>query len=928
MTDEQIQELVQEYTNVPGVGGFYILDEPWNANPYARIFNAMKAVAPQYYAHLNFLPNIYGSEEAYERQMSDWLSLTGGQDYLMYDRYPFSWAEGSLDYAGMLSNMKSVWKVGLAHNVKTGMYLQSIGVVGNFRRTNPAEIRYEANMAMAYGFKQLSYFTWWTPTNRSENFTNGIITPEGQKTDLYEPVKQLNREIHALGRTLMDLDAKEIYLNGETWGQQAVPEHFFVQALSDDNLTFSYMRHKKTGRNYLFVVNNSFSEEKDVTLAFDGAITSLQEVDRQSGSLKPAALKDGKLSLHLPKGEGYLFALPEGYDYEKANTDPTPVNQNLALGKTASAPSSLGENGWFISNVTDGKRFTENSVNGWSTEKADASFSVALMVDLGRVETVNRVDLYPAGNSLEYGATFPRSFSLDVSEDGKTWNTVKTVEGMDAPDAALSYAFNDTSARYVRLSITEMNAHSGKFSAALNEIEVYYDDGNTPAPAAPEAEPLDPYIEGENIAKAKPVIVSSTTPDATYEQWGWASKFLVDEDLSKGWTSNIKLHNDELAEEWAAVSLGAPFNVSCVELYATGTFAVDYQVQLSLDGRQWMTIADVKDDDGSKDAPRVYTLDTPVKAAYIRMISSKLRLGGADGYLMQVAEIKAYGTPATDKTALADALDAAQALDEQDYTPQSWAALAEALKAGQDVMNAPYAYQYEADQAAGEVNRLIKALSARAQFGALEVAVAQAEAIQDLQRYTPKSVAAFKNALADAQAMMQNLNATQAEVDQIRDALNGAMTGLGLKAQKANLQETIAEAKALKQTDYTQESLQAVMDALAEAEKVGMDENAGQQAVDAANRKLKDAMKLLALKPAQTQALADAIAAAGALTESNYTAETWAALKQALTAARELMARDELTVRDQAAVDAALEMLTAAQRRSSLKRSKEQLRRR
>ena len=587
---------------------------------------------------------------------------------------------------------------------------------------------------------------------------------------------------------------------------------------------------------------------------------------------------------------------------------------NLALGKTASAPSSLGENGWFISNVTDGKRFTENSVNGWSTEKADASFSVALMVDLGRVETVNRVDLYPAGNSLEYGATFPRSFSLDVSEDGKTWNTVKTVEGMDAPDAALSYAINDTSARYVRLSITEMNAHSGKFSAALNEIEVYYDDGNTPAPAAPEAEPLDPYIEGENIAKAKPVIVSSTTPDATYEQWGWASKFLVDEDLSKGWTSNIKLHNDELAEEWAAVSLGAPFNVSCVELYATGTFAVDYQVQLSLDGRQWTTIADVKDDDGSKDAPRVYTLDTPVKAAYIRMISSKLRLGGADGYLMQVAEIKAYGTPATDKTALADALDAAQALDEQDYTPQSWAALAEALKAGQDVMNAPYAYQYEADQAAGEVNRLIKALSARAQFGALEVAVAQAEAIQDLQRYTPKSVAAFKNALADAQAMMQNLNATQAEVDQIRDALNGAMTGLGLKAQKANLQETIAEAKALKQTDYTQESLQAVMDALAEAEKVGLDENAGQQAVDEANQRLKEALKALTLKPAQTQALADAIAAAGALTEANYTAESWAALQRALTAARELMARDELTVRDQATVDAALEVLTAAQK--------------
>ncbi len=914
MTNEQIQALVQEYTNVPGVGGFYILDEPWNPNPYARIFNAMKSVAPKYYAHLNFLPNIYGSEEAYERQMNDWVSLTGGQDYLMFDRYPYSWAAGTLDYAGMLSNMKSVWKVGLANDVKTGMYLQSIGVVGNFRRTNPAEIRYEANMAMAYGFKQLSYFTWWTPTNRSENFTDGIITADGQKTDLYEPVKQLNSEIHALGRTLINLDAKEIYFNGETWGQEAVPAEFFVQALSDDNLTFSYMRHKTNGRNYLFVVNNSFTEDKDVTLAFDGAITSLEEVDRRSGSLKPVTLSQGKLSLHLPKGEGYLFALPKDYDYEKADSTPTPVNENLALGKTASAPSSLGENGWFISNVTDGKRFTENGVNGWSTESASDSFAVTLKVDLGRVETINRVDLYPAGTSLEYGMTFPREFTLDVSEDGKQWTTVKTVQAMDPPSLAQCYSFESTKARYVRVSITQMNGYNGKFSAALGEIEVYNDDGNTPAPSAPPSETLDPYVDGENIAKGKTVIVSSSTPDASYEQWGWASKFLVDEDLTKGWTSNIKIHDQEAAEEWAAVSLGAPFYVEQIELYPTGTFAVDYQVQVSMDGKKWTTVADVTDDDGNDDAPRVYNLITPVKAAYIRMISSKLRESGVDGYLMQVAEIKAYGDPATDKTALDEALDAASKLDEQAYTPTSWAALMKAVQAGKDVQAAPYAYQYEADQAAGEVNRLMQALTKRAEFGVLEVAIAQAEAIKDTSRFTPKSLQVFQDALSAARAVMQNLDATQDEVDAAWEALNTAMTGLGLKAQKANLQERIAEAKAVQRADYTKESLAVLDEALAQAEAVGLDENAEQQAVDAANEKLQKALKALVLRPAQTQALADAVAAAGALTESNYTAESWASLQGALIAARDLLSRENLTIRDQDTVDAALEALVTAQK--------------
>lgn len=65
--------------------------------------------------------------------------------------------------------------------------------------------------------KAFQYFAWGTPTNGvPENaFTSGIVDAQGNPTELYEPVCQINREIHALGTTLVKLDALEVYHSGK-----------------------------------------------------------------------------------------------------------------------------------------------------------------------------------------------------------------------------------------------------------------------------------------------------------------------------------------------------------------------------------------------------------------------------------------------------------------------------------------------------------------------------------------------------------------------------------------------------------------------------------------------------------------------------------------------------------------------------------------
>ena len=121
--------------------------------------------------------------------------------------------------------------------------------------------------------------------------------------------------------------------------------------------------------------------------------------------------------------------------------------------------------------------------------------------------------------------------------------------------------------------------------------------------------------------------------------------------------------------------------------------------------------------------------------------------------------------------------------------------------------------------------------------------------------------------------------------------------------------------EALKEEDkYTEESVKALKDAVAEAEKVVADENATQESVDAATKAVEEATKGLAEKPApevNKDALKAAIdAAKEALKEEDkYTEESVKALKDVVAEAEKVMADEKAT---QEAVDAAVKEVADA----------------
>ena len=206
---------------------------------------------------------------------------------------------------------------------------------------------------------------------------------------------------------------------------------------------------------------------------------------------------------------------------------------------------------------------------------------------------------------------------------------------------------------------------------------------------------------------------------------------------------------------------------------------------------------------------------------------------------------------------------------------------------------------------------------------ALKAAINTAkEALQEADKYTEESVKALKDAVAEAEKVVADENATQESVDAATKAVEEATKGLAEKpapeVNKDALKAAINTAKeALKEVDkYTEESVKALKDAVAEAEKVVADENATQESVDAATKAVEEATKGLAEKPApevNKDALKAAIEKAEDvlknLDEDAYTPESVEALKGALETAKGVFGNADAV---QAEVDQAAEAIETA----------------
>ena len=153
------------------------------------------------------------------------------------------------------------------------------------------------------------------------------------------------------------------------------------------------------------------------------------------------------------------------------------------------------------------------------------------------------------------------------------------------------------------------------------------------------------------------------------------------------------------------------------------------------------------------------------------------------------------GVAVADFTAVNSAFKNYAPLVASDYTEASWEALEAALTKNAAIVSSCLSAQADVTAAAAEIQGAIDALVINAaDKTALDAAIADAKKFAELD-YTPNTFNPLKEALAAAEALSANAEATQSDVDVATKAVNDAIAALVKRADKSALQPAIDEAK-------------------------------------------------------------------------------------------------------------------------------------
>ena len=272
-----------------------------------------------------------------------------------------------------------------------------------------------------------------------------------------------------------------------------------------------------------------------------------------------------------------------------------------------------------------------------------------------------------------------------------------------------------------------------------------------------------------------------------------------------------------------------------------------------------------------------------------------------------------YDTYTADDTALEAAIAEAETVDAAGYTPDTYAAYADAVAAGEFYVDNPKATQAEVDAAPAVIQAAKSALKAvnTADKTALEAAVAEADGVNAAD-YTATSYKAYADAVAAGRAVLDDPDATQSEIDNAAAAILAAKAGLTV--DKTALEAAVAEADGVNAADYTATSYKAYADAVDAGQAVLDDPDATQSEIDNAAAAIADAYGKL-VKAADKSALEAAVDNFASVDGSLYTEDSYKAYAEAVAVGEEVLADGDAT---DTAVAAALAAILEALERLEL----------
>ncbi len=400
VTMDDSNKMVEEVTagDLLQCNSYYVRDEPSDAimQTTGDIFLNILKKDPSRFPWVGLYPTYAGASNlggSYADYVQRWVDTVGAEnlEYLSYDHYPFTASEEVR--ASYFSDLETIRKVAYDNGKLKTMGASQLGWWNGMRRPSPDMARWNLNSFLAYGLKGIIHFCWVSPyyvapADGGEGMRDFVLTAEGEKTDLYEPMQKLNWQIRQLGPLLMEMDVAHAYhVNKVALGAESLPKSFVFQPTnSSDNLIFSLAYGKNGEDIYAMVFNNEIEgEKKTVTIAVDptSGVSSLTRYTADSFDVLP----DYTESLPAPKEErvdvsGGTFSVelePGGLAIYKLNGDVSIKEPLKSPRLSLRSGTYLGEQSLEISSSDEGAEIyytTDGSYPSYTSQRYTAPIKI------------------------------------------------------------------------------------------------------------------------------------------------------------------------------------------------------------------------------------------------------------------------------------------------------------------------------------------------------------------------------------------------------------------------------------------------------------------------------------------------------------------------------------------------------------------------
>ena len=251
-------------------------------------------------------------------------------------------------------------------------------------------------------------------------------------------------------------------------------------------------------------------------------------------------------------------------------------------------------------------------------------------------------------------------------------------------------------------------------------------------------------------------------------------------------------------------------------------FAIDYALEVIENGKlEGVVPVVVKEfNEALDEAKQIYANN---KATEVEVDAAFKRLTNA----IHMLEFKQG-----DKEALKKLIDSAEALDEKVYTSESWAKLVEEIEKANAVYNDENAMQAEVDEAVEALKSAIDNLVINNVNKDELQNLVDKVSLLNKDEYIESTWNVLESKINIAIGILNNSNATQAEVDKAYNDLLLSYLGLRLKPDKSKLEDLINKVKEIDLSKYTKESSNNLNIALDKASKVLANNDSTQEDID------------------------------------------------------------------------------------------------